>query len=624
MSRLAYIWQLKIIFFGVLLCGDYLEARVSYICKCEDSDVRDRPFVAIWNAPTGGCSVNYSIDINLRDFGILENPKQTWDGKYVTVFYNAQLGLYPYFTDPEGTNSYNGGMPQLIDIAAHLNKMTKDIVKKIPDPEYSGLAVIDWEGWRPTWDRNFDSKRIYQSRSVDIVQEKYPEWSMEEQIQEAKKEFERSARIFMESSIKLARDLRPKGLWGFYGFPDCFGSSETNYRCSNEHKLLNDNIKWLFSSSTALYPSLYMYDQQSWNKEFAYGRLEESFRLTNAVLHEKNRTLPVFPYFRHLYEGKPLEFAYLTKVDLRNTIGQAADMGAAGVVIWGNRRDENTSPKVCQELNDYVRTRLGPYVESVCHRLETCSVRKCSGHGRCVNRKLILSKWMRDKPHLYSEKCIGPTKTFDSHKKPFTRFEQKDQQEKNHNSDQTYLTHKTFPAREPFQKHGLNPKQRQFLMKELKLLNSSNSKTVFLKSHRKNSSEDFVVFMSTSGSDVEVNKAPKEIKGGGTVASSGLHYEDQLTKSPNFRETLAKGAVASDRLVLCNGSSTGSSDCEIMKESPATFSRTFHFPHTYVVFLCVSLGSALLVSSAFIMSYYFFNVRKRTDKAEEDDGPSGD
>lgn len=57
-----------------------------------------------------------------------------------------------------------------------------------------------------------------------------------------------------------------------------------------------------------------MYDQQSWNKDYAYGRLEESFRLTNVVLHEKNRALPVFPYFRHLYEGKPLEFAYLTKV----------------------------------------------------------------------------------------------------------------------------------------------------------------------------------------------------------------------------------------------------------------------------------------------------------------------
>ena len=116
LSRLASFWQLHLAFVLFLL-GDNLDvdARGSYICKCEDFSLKDRPFVAIWNAPTGGCSVNYSININLRDFDILENPKQTWDGKYVTVFYNAQLGLYPYFTDPEGTNSYNGGMPQVCE-----------------------------------------------------------------------------------------------------------------------------------------------------------------------------------------------------------------------------------------------------------------------------------------------------------------------------------------------------------------------------------------------------------------------------------------------------------------------------------------------------------------------------
>lgn len=123
---------------------------------------------------------------------------------------------------------------QLIDLAAHLRKMKRDIIKKIPDPDYSGLVIIDWEGWRPTWERNFDSKQIYQSRSVELVQDKHPEWSMEEVIEEAKKEFERTARVFMESSIKLARQVRPKGLWGFYGFPDCFGSNETNYRCSDD------------------------------------------------------------------------------------------------------------------------------------------------------------------------------------------------------------------------------------------------------------------------------------------------------------------------------------------------------------------------------------------------------
>ena len=115
-SRVLYLWQLHLVVVGVSFLVDGLGVKESYICKCEDFPLEDRPFVAIWNAPTGGCSVNYSININLRDFDILENPKQTWDGKYVTVFYNAQLGLYPYFTNAEGTNSYNGGMPQVCEL----------------------------------------------------------------------------------------------------------------------------------------------------------------------------------------------------------------------------------------------------------------------------------------------------------------------------------------------------------------------------------------------------------------------------------------------------------------------------------------------------------------------------
>ena len=110
---LARLLQLHLVVVVISLLSAALDVRDSYICKCEDFPVEDRPFVAIWNAPTGGCSVNYSININLRDFDILENPMQTWDGKYVTVFYNAQLGLYPYFTNPEGTSSYNGGVPQV-------------------------------------------------------------------------------------------------------------------------------------------------------------------------------------------------------------------------------------------------------------------------------------------------------------------------------------------------------------------------------------------------------------------------------------------------------------------------------------------------------------------------------
>lgn len=39
--------------------------------------------------------------------------------------------------------------------------MKKDVIRKILDLDYSGLVIIDWEGWRLIWDRNFDLKRIY-------------------------------------------------------------------------------------------------------------------------------------------------------------------------------------------------------------------------------------------------------------------------------------------------------------------------------------------------------------------------------------------------------------------------------------------------------------------------------
>ena len=59
-------------------------------------------------------------------------------------------------------------------------------------------------------------------------------------------------------------------------------------------------------------------------------------------------------------------------------------MGVAGVVMWGNRRDENTSPQVCRNLNDYMGRKLGPYLKSVQRRVEECSEARCGGRGRCL------------------------------------------------------------------------------------------------------------------------------------------------------------------------------------------------------------------------------------------------
>ena len=71
--------------------------------------------------------------------------------------------------------------------------MIKDVQIIIPDPAFSGLAVIDLESWRPIWGRNFD-KKIYQEKSIDKVKKEHPEWSQDKVLDEAEKEFETGAR----------------------------------------------------------------------------------------------------------------------------------------------------------------------------------------------------------------------------------------------------------------------------------------------------------------------------------------------------------------------------------------------------------------------------------------------
>ena len=104
------------------------------------------------------------------------------------IFYESQLGLYPYIdiqdasdyeesSNPaDGSNQnpatndtirfVNGGLPQNADLRAHLEKARADILKAIPDPDFAGPAVIDYEKWRPEWSLNWAARRVYQLEST--------------------------------------------------------------------------------------------------------------------------------------------------------------------------------------------------------------------------------------------------------------------------------------------------------------------------------------------------------------------------------------------------------------------------------------------------------------------------
>ena len=110
---------------------------------------------------------------------------------------------------------------QLINITKHLSKSSRDIASKIPDPDFKGVAVIDWEGWRPLWETN----------SFELVKKENVLFKKREIKNEAKRRFENAARHLMEETITLAKQLRPKALWGFYGFPGCHGNITSGYTC---------------------------------------------------------------------------------------------------------------------------------------------------------------------------------------------------------------------------------------------------------------------------------------------------------------------------------------------------------------------------------------------------------
>ena len=55
-----------------------------------------------------------------------------------------------------GTAVY-GGVPQAADLHAHLAALSDAVERLIPDPSFDGVAVVDWEAWRPLSAENYDS-----------------------------------------------------------------------------------------------------------------------------------------------------------------------------------------------------------------------------------------------------------------------------------------------------------------------------------------------------------------------------------------------------------------------------------------------------------------------------------
>ncbi|XP_066553613.1 hyaluronidase-2 isoform X2 [Amia ocellicauda] len=346
----------------------------------------NKPLLLAWNAPTEDCRPRHKVIFNLEQFEITASPNEGFVGQNLTIFYKDRLGLYPYYEKDQ--TAVNGGLPQLSSLQDHLQKIPNGVNKYIRDRDAKGLAVIDWEEWRPLWIRNWDSKDVYRNVSRVLVSSKNPRYTKEAVNRVAQQEFELSAKNFMLCTLKEAKHLRPNQLWGFYLFPDCYNhdykNSLENYtgRCPDVEVSRNDQLAWLWEESTALYPSIYMgtvLRSSGFGRQFVRNRVKEAMRLASVG---DGPARPVFVYARPTYTN---EMTLLTEFDLVSTIGESVSLGAAGIIFWGDSTYASSNAS-CTKLKDYLQGALGRYLLNVSTAAEWCSRERCSSNGRCMRK----------------------------------------------------------------------------------------------------------------------------------------------------------------------------------------------------------------------------------------------
>ncbi|XP_013168812.1 PREDICTED: hyaluronidase PH-20-like isoform X1 [Papilio xuthus] len=353
------------LFFVFIILAGYLSV------KCDDASnyyviemptdvttVRSqKPFNVYWNVPTMQCKSKKLPFTNLYEkYGIIQNSNDSFRGEKVTILYDP--GLFPALLKNESSGKFkfrNGGVPQEGNITSHLDAFRSTVEKSIPDEKFDGIGIIDFESWRPVFRQNFGVLVPYKDVSVQIEKKLHWWWPNTWLQEEAKDRFEEAARQFMQNTVSVAKQLRPRARWGYYGFPYCFNVATNNpgEACPNNVIRENNQIKWLWSESTALYPSIYSSvnltsKQLTW---LVRGRVSEAARVRGGG------GAPILPYFWFRYR----DAGFMTQQDLDIVLKTLYKSEASGFIIWGSSNDVNTVNK-CNKLQEYVNKILGPAI----------------------------------------------------------------------------------------------------------------------------------------------------------------------------------------------------------------------------------------------------------------------
>jgi len=378
-------WEIRqwLLIAGLISCGS-ASAQQKFHSRYE----------ALWNSPWPSSCSSGGTQPDWGSFNISTNQNASFLGETVATIYSA--GNYPMFSGmgPGGlcangdwnctnaTFTY-GGLPQLTNLTAHLEKLQIDVEKYLPDEMWSGVANIDWEAWKPTFDANkYNEYWIYVNRSEALVLQQHPTYSPALVTAEAKRQFNAAAKEFWTETMRLCRKLRPHGVWGYYNYPvdswDPTSPSDTR-------------LDWLYDEVTALFPSIYIYKlgNTTFNQDYV-DRVMNQTRAVRDARYERNKgdLLPMYSFAWYDYDISFQKYSQtlLSPTDLETEMVRGATRwGLSGVLIWGASADVQNATRQCGDdgLGLYVQQRLGPAVMRAAVAANNCSRMRCSNSGRC-------------------------------------------------------------------------------------------------------------------------------------------------------------------------------------------------------------------------------------------------
>ena len=117
-----------------------------------------------------------------------------------------------------GTAVY-GGVPQAADIPKLMALLKAEIAAWIPDRDWAGNAVFDFEAYVPSWDLLEPNYRTY---SCALVKHAHPGWNATQVDAEAKASFESAATELFVQALETAKAVRPNAYWGYYDIPRAY------------------------------------------------------------------------------------------------------------------------------------------------------------------------------------------------------------------------------------------------------------------------------------------------------------------------------------------------------------------------------------------------------------------